>query len=453
MICMSCLVSLLVAVHRLFVPSTNSAVITTSPLYLVKVALSLFWGLISLVYSRYNANCHKVSRMVADSEPSLQPVVPMLGMMGISLTFVAPGQHAQRVERVIGYTNARKWAVLASLSYVLPSQYDAYLDSWVADGVNHHPTSQSRPSAADVLVTGRRRPEHYKFPALTFGDVCLVSDFDDKRRRKAKVLDRDFVSVHKAELGVCLGYSREAPGCYDFVLANGAVRPRRVAELVSVHPFEWKRSVVYRSELPSIAVVQRAVQPSSSDVVGLPIVDPGLSALSPSPALASLGPSASTALDSFGSCAVSPLRSADTPPVLELPLSSFAPLSADALSPLSTTLPVVTHLVLSDAPPGLSSFRPLFVLRYLCLLCFLRLLRLPSCPLVFLRVLLKVFIAMLLIFRALRRVVLSLMLLGVYHLLCAGFFSSSMSRRSFLRFCRTPCFLHLLSLFLPLPLS
>ena len=143
MICMSCLVSLLVAVHRLFVPSTNSAVITTSPLYLVKVALSLFWGLISLVYSRYNANCHKVSRMVADSEPSLQPVVPMLGMMGISLTFVAPGQHAQRVERVIGYTNARKRAVLASLSSVLPSQYDAYLDSWVADGVNHHPTSQS----------------------------------------------------------------------------------------------------------------------------------------------------------------------------------------------------------------------------------------------------------------------------------------------------------------------
>ena len=206
-------------------------------------------------------------------------------------------------------------------------------------------------------MTGRRRPEHYKFPALTFGDVCLVSDFDDKRRRKAKVLDRDFVSVHKAELGVCLGYSREAPGCYDFVLANGAVRPRRVAELVSVHPFEWKHSVVYRSELPSIAVVQRAVQPSSSDVVGLPIVDPGLSALSPSPALASLGPSASTALDSFGSCAVSPLP-ADTPPVLELPLSSFDPLSADALPPLSTTLPVVTHLVLSDAPPGLSSSEP-----------------------------------------------------------------------------------------------
>ena len=51
------------------------------------------------------------------------------------------------------------------------------------------------------------------------------------------------------------------------------------------------------------------------------------------------------------------------------------------------------------------------------------------------------------------------MLLGVYHLvlflllLRAGFFSSSMSRRSFLRFCRTPCFLHLHSLFLPLPLS
>ena len=65
-----------------------------------------------LVHRRYNAYGHAVKHIVADSDPVLLPLVDMLGMMGILLTFCPPGQHAQRVERTIGFSDRRKGAVL-----------------------------------------------------------------------------------------------------------------------------------------------------------------------------------------------------------------------------------------------------------------------------------------------------------------------------------------------------
>ena len=67
--------------------------------------------------------------MMADSEPSLSPVVAMLGAVGIVLTFAPPGQHAQRIERVVGYSAGRKRAILASLPYHLPMEYELYADA------------------------------------------------------------------------------------------------------------------------------------------------------------------------------------------------------------------------------------------------------------------------------------------------------------------------------------
>ena len=114
------------------------------------------------MYRRYNAYGHRVVQMVADSEPALLPVVPMLAMLGILLTFCPPGQHAQRVERSIGYLDCRTAAVLAGLPFYLPPTYDLYADAWAADCANANPNSRSRPSTADLLVTGHRRPGQYK---------------------------------------------------------------------------------------------------------------------------------------------------------------------------------------------------------------------------------------------------------------------------------------------------
>jgi hypothetical protein len=58
-----------------------------------KTALHIFNTLMFLVHTRYNAFGHRAQRMVADSEPALLPVIPMLGMHGIVLTLCPPGQH------------------------------------------------------------------------------------------------------------------------------------------------------------------------------------------------------------------------------------------------------------------------------------------------------------------------------------------------------------------------
>jgi len=88
---------------------------------------SIFESIMELVHTRYNAYGHRVLRIMADSLPAFEPVITMLGAVGILMTLVAPGQHAQRVERSIGSSASWRRAVLASLPYVLSLQYDLYL--------------------------------------------------------------------------------------------------------------------------------------------------------------------------------------------------------------------------------------------------------------------------------------------------------------------------------------
>jgi hypothetical protein len=123
---------------------------------------------------------------------------------------------------------------------------------------------------------GRRRSDHYKFPGLAFGTVCMVSEFEDKRvREAADIVDISPKNIHVSELGVCLGFCPSTPGSYEFIVSNGSIFPRRVIEIVQVHPFDWKRKSVLRAELrlpsvypemiPRVDSIQRDVQfPSSS---------------------------------------------------------------------------------------------------------------------------------------------------------------------------------------------
>jgi len=142
----------------------------------------IFKAIMELVHTRYNAYGHRVSRIMADSLPAFNPVIAILGAVGILMTLVAPGQHAQRVERSIGSSAAWRRAVLASLPYVLPLQYDLYLLMWIADVANGVPNVHSHPTVPDVLVTGRRRVEHYKYPELRFGQTCMVQVSLEKRQ-------------------------------------------------------------------------------------------------------------------------------------------------------------------------------------------------------------------------------------------------------------------------------
>ena len=80
-------------------------------------SVDLFAAIMSLVHRRYNAYGHKVTHIMSDPLPAMEPVVAMLGSFGILLTFTTPGQHAQRVERSIQGLAGRRRALLASLPY------------------------------------------------------------------------------------------------------------------------------------------------------------------------------------------------------------------------------------------------------------------------------------------------------------------------------------------------
>ena len=238
-----------------------------------KMALHIFNALMFLVHTRYNAFGHRVQRMVADSEPALIPVIPMLGMHGIVLTLCPPGQHQQRIERCIGFSDDRKVALLYELPFYVPSKYDIFADKWIADMANGVPNLHSRPSTPDILVTGARRTSHYSIPGLKFGDVCMVQQFPIKRAVEAKANDVPVKNIPDAEIGVCLGYSQEVPGAYCFVLANGQVLPRRVAGVCQVNPFDWRPKKVYKADLALPSVQPRRTgqvlvqQPNLSSVL------------------------------------------------------------------------------------------------------------------------------------------------------------------------------------------
>ena len=160
------------------------------------------------------------------------------------------------------------------MPFYFPPELDIYADQWVADVANSIGNSRSRPSTADIIVTGQRRIEHYKYPGLKLGDVCMVTEFLDKRRREAMVLDISAKLIHVAELGVCLGYSRDVPGAFNFIAANGTIFPRRVVDIVQVHPFDWKRKKVFRAELllPSVDIDASPQISSQASVQAQPAV-------------------------------------------------------------------------------------------------------------------------------------------------------------------------------------
>ena len=125
------------------------------------------------------------------------------------------------------------------------------------------------PSTPDILVSGTRRPDHCKHPHLQFGHVWLVTMLDVKRAAVASALCVSLKDTEKSEIGVCLGFSYDTPGAYDFLLANGSAFPRRVVEIVNLTPFDWiLRKIQFADlEIPSVTPVPSGNDPVAQSVV------------------------------------------------------------------------------------------------------------------------------------------------------------------------------------------
>jgi len=353
-----------------------------------KHAPNIAGGLLRLVHNRYNKYGHRVTRMVADAEPALVPVIEILATAGIHLSLVDPGQHAQRAERSVQTVGQRRRAVLAGLPYYMPLQYCPYAERWVCDTINGLPNSRSRPSTADILVTGQSRPTHYKYPGLGFGAVCMVRQFKVKRATMANNSDHPQLveDVPIAELGVLLGYAVDYPGDYDFLLANGSIVPRRVLEVVQVNPFDWKRKLVLKAELPPPCtdpeVPEPVVKAPQSHVQMPPVPIAAHIPTSVSPSLLRppvLPQTASVNAESSATLLHEETQRIAEVPCLPLPVTvapfidqqrvATAPATATVVATvvsLPTTEPVVSptkpvvpcHLPISITPPTITSTRP-----------------------------------------------------------------------------------------------
>jgi hypothetical protein len=331
-----------------------------------KSATSLYEALLYLVHTRYNAYGHRTDFFVSDPERSLLPVVAMLGRVNIRLTLIDPGQHGQRIESSIGKDDACIRALEAGLPMVWPAALEIFMLKFMADCKNALPNARSRPSTADILRTGRRRVEHYQFPGLSIGAVCIVQEHDPKRREAARVNERSYKFEDVGELGVLLGFSEDFPGDFDFLLANGAIVPRRVVRPVQVFPppgfggYTWKRNTVLHAELASSAgpklpldsiAPQLAVQ---GDLGPSPAISPQGSAL-PFSVVAPQSPPASSivtelSVPSFLDQLLLPPGSVS--PTESPAKKSTSPAMIDILSPPAVSSPLPAVAPLTSTPPA-----------------------------------------------------------------------------------------------------
>jgi hypothetical protein len=198
-----------------------------------KNAEHLFDAIVALIHRRYTVHGHRVYIITADADPALEPLIPLFqSRMQIVLSLVSPGMHEHFIENRTGSQAGKIRAVVNSMEQQLPSQYDCYAEKWVMDNSNGMPNSRSRPSTADILVTGHSRVVHPN-TAVRFGVTALVSQSLQKRVSVANAESTTPKMVNPAELGMCLGYCNNVPGDYLFLLDNGKIVPRRNIKVIN----------------------------------------------------------------------------------------------------------------------------------------------------------------------------------------------------------------------------
>ena len=340
----------------------------------------LFKSITAMVDTLYAANGHVTMQINADADPSFEPLIADFAAppRHCKLKLMNPGSHESHIENLIGKDDARSRAVLSSLPYILPQQYEVYLDRWVADNANGLPNSRSRPSTADIIVTGRSRSLYHDNMSISFGDVVVVTQFKIKREVLAR---RDQISASKVnpgELAVVLGYSKEVDMDFDVLLANGQVVPRKYLDPTAVIPFGWKPQRVYHSSLstpdpnpvlsssPDLVEIESELSPILP-VVGTPHGSPVLPFVSSHPLLHPEPHDAVVSSASFSSPPVVPtlpprLSQLDDGRVVinsSLPLASLPPTSLPSPPPLSSPLsPPRTPLAVPDSSPVLPASSP-----------------------------------------------------------------------------------------------
>jgi hypothetical protein len=171
----------------------------------------------------YRGHGHVVKKIVTDAEANLKAMEPGLASLGVRYISLPPDMHEKRMERFVQTIKRRRDAMLATLSYELPTLLEAEALSQAVTLHNQTSNKASRPSTPLQLVTGQRP----HIPQFYFGQVGL---FYSKRRDNPHV---------RAEWGIFLGYNGHHKSLRAYIPLAQAVFSRRKFVPHHAVPPEW----------------------------------------------------------------------------------------------------------------------------------------------------------------------------------------------------------------------
>ena len=182
-----------------------------------------------ILIALYKERGHTISNVISDSEKNFGACGPWLGLQGVPLLLIEPGQHGQRVERQVQSVGVRKRCLKIGSPLVIPHAMEGevtyaavqYLND-TANSNNVYETPRMRFEGRKVDLTARNQ--------LPFGTVAMV-----------RYEDQDT----KALLGVVLGPSTRTEGsnrCFVFKTGMIVNRGKRSIEPTTVIPefLPWK---------------------------------------------------------------------------------------------------------------------------------------------------------------------------------------------------------------------
>lgn len=229
---------------------------------------------LKFINRHYKAYGHTTTALTADAEPVFESLISKFGAHGLALTLMPPNQHAQRVERYQQTLTNRLIATVASIPFYFPTKYNLSLRNAVAFNMSLCPNTTSYPSSPFALRTGANLKQHALSDQIRIGSTCMVQSGDLARIAKSKLAQQTVKFTPKSELGVCMGHSQTTPGSYDFLLASGLIRPRRVVSLVNVIPFGFQPRNVLHTYIDRSRINIPASAPTPSPVSVAPAVNP-----------------------------------------------------------------------------------------------------------------------------------------------------------------------------------
>lgn len=213
----------------------------------------------------YNSHQHRVQTVITDDEVVLRGAREFLSVRGVNMSHSPAGFHERMVERAIRHIKEVFRAILANLSYRLPSNLWSEAYAAAIRSINNAPNSKTGNRSAYEVFT-KSKPF---IPRYFFGQIGLFHHIHTQDGLR-----------QTAEMGIFLNYG--AHERYLRAYLPGRMRIVSMAKFVPVAnqtpPVEWN----FKARVKAVPTLEFSPTPIEDDVESPPVVNP-LSTADPEP--------------------------------------------------------------------------------------------------------------------------------------------------------------------------